>query len=106
MIRAHQVVTGSLASGVRAVWLVRVGFGERRGVGSQRAIHFVGRNVQKAQCTTRQLIQAAPVSAHGLQQVEGADHVGFNKGLRAVDRAVDVGLGGKVDDGTWLMGVQ
>ena len=44
-----------------------------------------------------------PVGAHGFEQAEGADDVGLDEVFRAVDAAVDVGFGGKIDDGAGLV---
>jgi hypothetical protein len=39
-----------------------------------------------------------PVFARDLKHIVGADHVGRDERSRIVDRAVDVGLGGKMDN--------
>ncbi len=46
--------------------------------------------------------QALPIGAGGLQQLIGANDVGLDELGRAVDRAVDVGLGGQMHDGVRL----
>src|SRR5918995_4495606 len=43
--------------------------------------------------------EGAPVGERGLEEFVGLDHVGLYKVLRTVDGAVDVRLGGEVDDG-------
>jgi hypothetical protein len=43
--------------------------------------------------------EGAPVGERGLEEFVGLDHIGLYKGLRTVDGAVDVRLGGEVDDG-------
>ena len=43
--------------------------------------------------------QGIPVTPCRLEEDEGADDIGLDKGSGAVDGAVDVTLGGKVDDG-------
>ena len=43
--------------------------------------------------------QPAPMLQRGLQQVVGADDVGLDESTRAVDGAVDMGLGGQVQHG-------
>ncbi|MCY1178869.1 hypothetical protein D9M73_192420 [compost metagenome] len=59
--------------------------------------------MQETERLACRLSQATPVGAYGFQQAEGADDVGFDEVFRAVDRAIDVGLGGEVDDGAWLV---
>ena len=46
---------------------------------------------------------STPVGAHGFEQAEGADDVGLDEVFRAVDAAVDVRFGGKIDDGAGLV---
>ena len=46
VVGPHQVVTRSLAGGVRAVRLIAVGFGESRIAQGERAIHLIGRDMQ------------------------------------------------------------
>ena len=53
-----------------------------------RAVDLVGRHLEVAQ----------PALARGLEQHVRALHVGHDERLGPGDRAVDVGLGGEVDD--------
>jgi hypothetical protein len=96
VIGTHQVVAGGLAGRVRAVRLVAVGFAEGRRLRRQRAVDFVGRHVQEAEGRRSLSASAAPVGAHGFEQVEGADDIGLDEFSRTFDRAVDVTLGGEV----------
>jgi hypothetical protein len=41
-------------------------------------------------------VQPVPVTTRRFEHRVGADDVGFDEGLRAIDRAVHVGLGGQV----------
>jgi len=66
-------------------WRESVGFGESRVVGTQRAIHLIGRDVQKARGGV-----IPPMPTGHLQEVEGAQYVGLDKRFRAGDRAIDV----------------
>ena len=50
--------------------------------------------------------QRAPVAERGLQQREGADHVGLDEFAGSVDRAVDVALGGKMHHHVGLIGLE
>ena len=45
------------------------------------------------------VVVAAPRVSRGLEEREGAEHVGANEGGRRRDAAIDVGLGGEVDHG-------
>ena len=103
VVGAHEVVAGGLARRVRTVGFVAVGFGERRIHLGQRPIDFVGGDVQEAEVVLRFGGEAVPVGADGFEEAEGADDVGLDKVFRAVDAAVDVRFGGKVDDGARLV---
>jgi hypothetical protein len=46
------------------------------------------------------------VHAASLQQIEGADHVAHDEGLRPVDRPVDVGFGRQMNDHVRLMAME
>ena len=94
---AHQVVAGGLAGAVRAVGLVAVRLGKRRLARSQAAVDLVGGDVQKAKRRLGLGRQAFPIAAHRVQQMEGADDVGLDEFARAVNAAVHMALGGKVD---------
>ena len=96
---AHQVVAGGLAGRVRAVGLVEVVFGEGRCRRRQAAVDLVGGDMQEAEGRLGLGIQRAPVAAHGFEQAEGADHVGLDEVLGAMDGAVHMALGREVDHG-------
>src|SRR5690606_27825251 len=66
--------------------------------GAQGAIDLVGGDVQEAERVPAVLRESAPVVAGSFQQCQRANHVGLDEGGRAVDRAVDVALGGEVQD--------
>jgi hypothetical protein len=102
----HQMVAGGLAGRIRAVGLVAMTLAEGRVVLPQRTIDLVGRHVQEAECRLVRRRQAIPVRAHRLQQAEGADDIRLDEVFRAVDAAVDVALGGKIDDGARAVLVQ
>src|SRR5215203_6014240 len=92
------MVGGCLGGGVGGVGPVRALLG-RVALRPQRSIHFVSGDVQKAEGVVVLPFEDAPVGEHSLEEFVGLDHVGLYKGLRAVDGAVDVRLGGEVDDG-------
>ena len=97
--RADEMVGRGLRGRVRAVRRVRRRLAERRIVGPKRAVDLVGRDVEEAEALARLALgRARPVLARALEQPERADDVGLDERRRAVDRAVDVGLGGEVDD--------
>ena len=86
---AHEHVGGRLGARVRAARVVRRLLGElRRVVERQVAVDLVGGDV----------VVADAVLADGLQQAEGALHVGAQERLRVGDGVVVVALGGVVDD--------
>ncbi|MNV64884.1 hypothetical protein D3C71_1575460 [compost metagenome] len=103
MVGTYQMITGGLAGRVRAVRLVLVAFAERGFILGQRAIDFVGRHMQEAKRLLRIGCQALPVSAHGFQQAERTNDVGLNEVFRTVNGAINVRLGGEVQDCARLM---
>ena len=86
---AHEHVGGRLGARVRAARVIRSLLGELgRVVARQVAVDLVGGDV----------VVADSVFADGLQQAEGALHVGAQERLRVGDGVVVVGLGGVVHD--------
>lgn len=86
---AHEHVGAGLGARVRRRGLVRRLLGElRRVVERQVAVDLVGGDV----------VVADAVFPHGLQQAEGALHVGAQERLRVGDGVVVVALGGVVHD--------
>lgn len=86
---AHEHVGGSLGRAVRGARMVRRLLGELGGVVERQvAVDLVGGDV----------VVADAVLADGLQQAEGALHVGAQEGLRVGDGVVVVALGGVVHD--------
>ena len=86
---AHEHVGGGLGARIGRGRLVRRLLGElRRVVERQVAVDLVGGDV----------VVADAVLPHGLQQAEGALHVGAQEGLRVRDGVVVVALGGVVHD--------
>ena len=87
---AHEHVGGSLGARVRRGRVVRRLLGElRRVVEREVAVDLVGGDV----------VVADAVLPHGLQQAEGALHVGAQERLGVGDGVVVVGLRGVVHDG-------
>lgn len=86
---AHEHVGGSLGRAVRGARVIRRLLGELGGVVERQvAVDLVGGDV----------VVADAVLADGLQQAEGALHVGAQEGLRVGDGVVVVALGGVVHD--------
>ena len=86
---AHEHVGGRLGGAVRGARMVRSLLGELgRVVERQVAVDLVGGDV----------VVADAVLPHGLQQAEGALHVGAQERLRVGDGVVVVALGGVVHD--------
>ena len=86
---AHEHVGAGLGARVRRGRVVRRLLGElRRVVERQVAVDLVGGDV----------VVADAVLPHGLQEAEGALHVGAQERLRVGDGVVVVALGGVVDD--------
>ena len=98
VVGPHEMVGGRLGGGVGGVGPVRALLG-KVALGPQRPVHLVRGDVQKAEGVVVLPFEVAPVGEHGLEEFVGLDHVGLYKGLRTVDGAVDVRLGGEVDDG-------
>ena len=92
-----------LARRVWAIRLVAIGFAKRRIALAQRAINFICGNVKKAEGVFDRFRQLPIVRTNSFQHAEGADDIGLNKIFGPVDAAVDVGFGGKIDDGARLM---
>ena len=103
VVGAYQMVAGGLAGAVGAVGLVTVLLGKGRGIRCQGAVDLVGGDVQEAEGLLGLALQAVVVGAGAFQQVKGADDIGLDKVFRAVDGAVHMAFGGKVEDGAWLV---
>lgn len=93
------MVGRGFAGAVRAVGLVGIRFCKRRGVFGEGAVNLVGADVQETEGGFVGLGQGGPVGAHGFEQAEGAQDVGLDEVLGAVDGSVHVALGREVDHG-------
>ena len=109
-IRGMGVVFGGLKEEFLAVGVVVFGRGRRGeggfypfGVGEfERAIHLVGRDMVE-ELPFVFLRQRLPVFLCGLQEGQGAHHVGAGESEGVFDGAVNVALGGQMDDAGYLM---
>ena len=59
--------------------------------------------MEEAEAVLRFAVKSVPVGADSFEQAEGADDVGLDEVFRAVNAAVDVRFGGKIDDGARLV---
>ena len=106
VIGADQMVGGRFGRGVRTVGIVGRGLGEGRVVGAERAIDFVGRDMEEMERFAIGFRKRQPVGARFLEQAECAVDVGADEIIGAVDGAIDVALGGEVNDGARLFAPQ
>ena len=100
-----EVVGRRLGRGIGRTRIVRRGLDEQPVV-AERAIHLVGRDVQEAEPFALLAGEAQPIGARGLEHREGAEDVGLDERVAAGDRAVDMALGGEVDDVVRLEGLE
>ena len=91
------MVAGGLAGGIRAVRLVAVAFLEGGVFRTQRAIDLIGGNVQETEFIFGRIFELTVEGTHRLQQTEGSDDIGLNEVFRAVNAAVHMRFGGKID---------
>ena len=106
VIGADQMIGSRLGRGVRTVGSVGSGLAEGRVVGAERSVDFIGGDVQETERGAIGFRKRRPVGARFFEQVECAVDVGANEIIGAVDGAVDVALGGEVNDGTRLFAPQ
>ncbi len=87
---------------------LRRGVGGVRGVGcllveeagrSEAPVDLVGRDVEEPEARPRLVAERGDVRPGRLEQLERADDVRLDERPRPLDRAVDVALGGEVQDG-------
>ena len=96
-IGAGKVIAGRLGGGVRTVGGEARRFGKRRVLRRQGAEDFVGGDMNETKSRFLLRSEALPMVKRGFQQTQGAEHVGLNKNLGRVDRAIDMAFGRKVD---------
>jgi hypothetical protein len=95
---AYEMVRCGLARGIGRVGRIGCRLAEFAG-GPERSEHLVGRDVLEAKADLRLGIERAPVGECCLEQDVGSADIGRDEGRGAVDRAVDVALGGEVQHG-------
>src|ERR687889_1558635 len=96
------MVGGRLGGGVGGVGPERALLG-KVALRPHRAVHLVRGDMQETEGVVVLPFEGAPVGERGLEEFVGLDHIGLYKGLWTVDGAVDVRLGGEVDDGRRTM---
>ena len=91
-----EVIRGGLRGGIGRTRIVARLFDERA-VLAERAVNFVGRDMQETEGVALTAAQRLPMGAGRLQHRESAHDVCLDEGVAARDRAVDVTLGGEMD---------
>jgi hypothetical protein len=92
------MIAGRLRGGVGAAGRIGRRFGKRRIVRRQRTKNLVGGNVEKSEFIFLLPVELRPVLTATFEQPKRPDHVGLGKGLRRIDRPVDMGLGSEMHD--------
>ena len=105
-IGADQMIGSRFGRGVRAVGRVGGGLAEGRVVGAERSVDFIGGDVQETERCAIGFRKRRPVGSRFFEQAERAVDVGADEIIGAVDGAVNVALGGEVNDGTRLFAPQ
>ena len=98
VVGAHEVIGRGLARRIRRVWRVRRVFTEEPGR-AERAVDLVGGHVQEAEATARLGAELGNELPRRFEQHERADDIGVDKRPRTINRPIDVGLGGEIQDG-------
>ena len=98
MIRPHQMVRRRLARRVGRVGRVRRGLAKRRVVRAERAVHLVGRDVVEARAGRTRRPPSSQTCRAALSSSWVPSTLVSMKASGPCDRAVDVRLGGEVDD--------
>ena len=93
--RACEVIGGGLARRIGRAGLVRRGVGEDA-FRAERAVNFVGGDVEKPEALPLFALQTVPVLGCGLEQRHRPLHVGGDEVHGTVDGAIDVRFRGKV----------
>ena len=106
LVSAHEVITCRFRSGVRAIGLKIMLFGEGRCSEGQRAINFIRRDVEKAESAFFGGWQTVPMFLGVVEETQGTNNIGLDERLRRIDRTIDVGFGRKIHDRINGMGGQ
>src|SRR5208282_1130081 len=106
VIGADQMIGRRLGRRVRTVGRVGSSLAEGRVVGAERPVDFIGGDVQKTEGCAIGFGKRRPVGSRFFKQVECAVHVCADEIVGAVDGAIDVALGGEMNDGAGLFAPQ
>ena len=94
---SHEMVARCFRCRIRAVGLVFGLLGEERAIKLQCSVHLIGGDMVEAFALIS-FGQRLPIDLCGLEQREGAQHVGLGEGEGVAYGAVDMALGGEMDD--------
>ena len=103
VVGADQVIGSGLRRGVRAIGGVSCGLREGRITGPERAIHLIGRDLEKAEHCLFLVSQSIPIRTGFFQQAERAVYVGANEILGSVNRSIDMAFSSEVNDSARLV---
>ena len=93
--RLHQMVRSRFGGRIGRARIIGRCLGKQALI-AQCPEHFVGRDMMEAECVAPFARKPVPMVAGGLQQGVGAHKIGFDKGLRPVNRPVDMGFCGQM----------
>src|SRR6266481_5248628 len=106
VISADQMIGSRLGRGVRTVGIVGGGLAESWIVGAERSVDFVGGDVEETERGAINFRKRQPIGACFFKQTECAVDIGADEIIGTVDGAVDVALGGEVNNGARLFAPQ
>ena len=95
--RSGEMVGRRLRGGVGRTRVVP-GIGIKPPLARQRAVDFVGRNQDELELGALGLGEALPIDARDIEENRGPHHVCLHERPRSVDRTIDVGFRGKMEN--------
>jgi hypothetical protein len=98
VVSTDQVIGRRLAGRIGRAGRIRGGLEEQVVDAVQVAVHLIGGDMVETKRFALGGRQCLPVGAGGLEQAVGADNVGLDEIRRAIDGAIDVGLGRQMHD--------
>lgn len=100
------MVGSRLGRRIWAVGSVRRCLAEGGVVGAERSVNLIGGDVEKAERGAVGTVERRPVGSRLLKQAECAVDIRADKIIGAMNGAVDVAFGGKMNDGSRLFAPQ
>src|SRR5262245_16001313 len=94
----HEVIGSRLARGIGRPRRIGAQLGEPS-LGTERSVNLVRRDMMKTKTLLPRAVETAPIPQGGIQQVEGAHDVRFDKIIGSIDRAIDVAFRRQMYDG-------